>query len=580
MFHPVFPVLLAISPLAGCQAEQVGPEVQLAHLGEQSRGFASLQEQFERANPGYGLTWLPLASVVRAARPSVAFVQRGAGIGVHSSGKSEYTVGDLFCLQAGETLQLDPPAGLLVFALPQPLAQSPPPVIRPDWDANITDQPGGCATEGDAYRRILLTWQGKNGPYLSRQINAHRVRIHDSFTHYHPRKGGFDEFYLVQEAPPGARLLVSEKLERLLAPESVTKKQVAGLLREIPLHVGDFIYLPRGTVHRGMGGAVVQVITTPGFVPGAEISVDGELEAINERLQLQGMEALPFHRGPNFVSVDPVPGGGIQVTIGGKPFTTLRADLRHPDLWPLRNSSGHALTRGFPRTEIDGERRDHSHHQGLWYAHGQVNGLDFWHDKNLTVEMRRGELASGQNRGSWTTENAWLDQRGDVVVVDHRVHTAFVRSDVRGLDFDLTLQAKEEPVVFGDTKEGSFALRVAQGLVADAGGTLLDSEERTGKNVWGKRSRWIQARGKVNGQAAAVVLADHSENPRSPTHWHARTYGLLAANPFGVSFFERQPKGSGDLALAAGESIRFRYRVLLFSRHPSDEEVAALLKDW
>ena len=580
MLHPVLPLLLAIFALAANLQAAAAQTVQVAHLDEQASGMDAIREQFEQANPGYGLTWLPQASQLGATNATVALVQSGSGMCVHPGGKSAYALGDLFCLNSGESLQLEPPASLLVFTLPQPLASSPPAVIRPDWDEKITDQPGGCATAGDAYRRILLTWQGKNGPYRSRQINVHRVRIHDSFTHYHPLKGGFDEFYLVQEAPVGARLLLSEELDTLLAPKSVSKKQSAGLLREIHLRVGDLIYLPRGTVHRGMGGAVVQVITTPGFVPGAEISVDGEIEAINERLQLQGTDALPFHRGPNFVSVEAIPAGGVRVKIGGSPFTTLGNDLRHPDFWPLRNSAGHNLCRGYPRVEIEGERRDHPHHQGLWFAHGQVNGLDFWHDKNLSVVTEAGELVSGPSKGSWSTENTWLNARGDVLMMDKRMHTAFVSGDVRGLDFDISLRALEQPVVFGDTKEGSFALRVAQGLVADAGASLVDSEGRSGKKVWGKRARWIQARGKVNGQAAAVVLADHRNNPRAPTHWHARTYGLLAANPFGLSFFENQPKNSGDLTIAAGESIRFRYRVLLFARHPSDQEVESLLKDW
>ncbi|MGK0483173.1 MAG: hypothetical protein ACJAQ3_003155, partial [Planctomycetota bacterium] len=148
----------------------------------------------------------------------------------------------------------------------------------------------------DAYRRILLTWQGKVGPYLYHAINAHRVRILDSFTHYHPKEGGFDEFYLVQEAPPGAELIVSEHLDAIQGLAAVTRDDVQDLLRRIPLSAGDLIYLPRTVVHRGLGGAVVQVITVPGFVPGAEIGVDSDLTKLNRRLGLSGDQALPVHR--------------------------------------------------------------------------------------------------------------------------------------------------------------------------------------------------------------------------------------------------------------------------------------------
>src|SRR5690606_3808890 len=136
-----------------------------------------------------------------------------------------------------------------------------PGFIRPDWDPNITDVPGGCATETNAYRRILLTWKKDVGHYLYHALNAHRVRITDSFSHYHPKVGGFDEFYLVQMVQPEARIITSEKTEVIVQPEKVTKKQTEDLLREDALSVGDLVYLPRGVVHRGVGGVLAQVIT-------------------------------------------------------------------------------------------------------------------------------------------------------------------------------------------------------------------------------------------------------------------------------------------------------------------------------
>lgn len=59
--------------------------------------------------------------------------------------------------------------------------------------------------------------------------------------------------------------------------------------------VGDLVYLPRGVMHRGVGGVVTQVITVPGFIPGSEIGVDHHLRAINERLQLEGERKLPYN---------------------------------------------------------------------------------------------------------------------------------------------------------------------------------------------------------------------------------------------------------------------------------------------
>ena len=170
-----------------------------------------------------------------------------------------------------------------------------PAAIRPDWDPNITDVPGGCATETGAYRRILLTWLKDNGPYTFHGLNAHRVRITDSFTHYHPVDTGFDEFYLVQMSNDEDRLLTSYHAEAIESPETMTP-ELAGQLFEVhDVRAGDLIYLPRGVIHRGLGGVLAQVITVPGFRPGTEIGVDHHLLAINERLGLEGDDALPYN---------------------------------------------------------------------------------------------------------------------------------------------------------------------------------------------------------------------------------------------------------------------------------------------
>ena len=169
-----------------------------------------------------------------------------------------------------------------------------PSFLRPDWHPGITDTPGGCATERGAYRRVVLTWLRRNGRFNYRALNAHRVRISDSFTHYHPLDGGFDEFYLVQMLQPGARLLTSTRTEDIVA-ESVRADEVDELFESHELRKGELVYIPRGVVHRGLGGVLAHVITAPGFVPGAEIGVDHHLRAINEKLGLRGKRALPLH---------------------------------------------------------------------------------------------------------------------------------------------------------------------------------------------------------------------------------------------------------------------------------------------
>ncbi|NQU48268.1 MAG: PmoA family protein [Planctomycetes bacterium] len=588
---PILTILLATVALdGGLQASESLPQkthsqpssaqAMLAKLGDSASGFAELRASFERRNAGHQMQWMPAAEKFECTDPAVVFVQSGTGKVQLPAGTSEFSVGDILCLKVGQTCSFNPPADLLIFRLPKPIAAGLPSLIRPDWDENITDTPGGCATEGDAYRRICLTWLGKNGPYLCHQINAHRVRIHDSFTHYHPIKGGFDEFYLVQEAPPGARLLVSEKLEIMLDPKGLTAEKAADLMREIPLHKNDLIYLPRGVVHRGLGGAVVQVITIPGFVPGAEIPVDEEIQSINRKLKLKDAKALPYHRGTDYVEMRSREKGETDVFIGGKPFTTLRMDRRLPDLWPLRNAAGQEVTRTWPRTLVVGEKQDHPHHQSLWFAHGEMNGIDFWHDSKAIVVQKSVRRHSDKISGWVESDNEWRFGESKIVATDRRRIRAFVDGDVRGLDFDITLTAGPDGLLFGDTKEGMFALRVAKDLVVDNGAELVNDRGNSGGQVWGKPARWILAKGNAGGKPAAVVMAGQRDNPRHPTHWHARKYGLLAANPFGLHDFTGANKGSGDLLIGAGASVRFRYRVLVFARHPPNEEIERLLNDY
>jgi len=297
------PFLSLFFLLCGSALAQEVTQVKFAKLHEpDAPGLSDIKEAFMKNNPGYDLAYLNATREVPGKDITrVLFIQQGGGTahitdnqGANKS--SKVSVGDIVLLNAGEKMEADSLLGLLVFTVPEKPSDAIPSFVRPDWDPNITDIPGGCATETNAYRRILLTWHKDVGNYLYHSINAHRVRIMDSFSHYHPKVQGFDEFYLVQMVLPGAKLFTSEKVEQLASPENVTKEQVEGLIQEHSLEVGDLIYLPRGVMHRGFGGVLAQVITVPGFIPGSQYGVDHFLRQINENLGLKAGEALPFNR--------------------------------------------------------------------------------------------------------------------------------------------------------------------------------------------------------------------------------------------------------------------------------------------
>ena len=287
-------------------------------------------------------------------------------------------------------------------------------------------------------------------------------------------------------------------------------------------------------------------------------------------------------------------GDRVLVTVDGKPFTEYRPGGEAdggghlPYLYPIHGPSGQALTRNWPMAEGEGEEQDHPHHRSLWFAHGAV-GLadgskrhDFWTGRDGSAIVHRQVLAfeSGET-GVLRTASAWVAPGGEAVLRDERTmrfHTGALEAGQawRAIDFDIRLRAGDEAVVLGDTKEGTMAIRVAPTLRHQgdhAAGEMLNSEGVEGVDVWGKRAAWVHYSGPVDGRPVGIAIFDHPGNFRHPTWWHARAYGLFAANPFGVHDFERAKKGTGDWTIPAGGELRLRYRLLFHDGEVSPEQL-------
>lgn len=267
----------------------------LARPGGDAAGFAAIREAFAARNPSCSIAYVPRLSSLTAPATAIVFVHAGETRGEVGDSTSDLGVGDVVLLRPGESLTVGSAVAALVFHATELPPDDVPTFLRPDWDPEITDTPGGCATDTDAYRRVVLTWLDANGPYTYRALNAHRVRMTDSFSHYHPLDGGFDELYLVQGVRPGARVITSSQVTTIESSAVVAAEQVPTLVEQVALECGDLCYMPRGVMHRGIGGVLAHVITVPGFVPGSEIGVDHHLRRINERFGLEGEAALPFH---------------------------------------------------------------------------------------------------------------------------------------------------------------------------------------------------------------------------------------------------------------------------------------------
>ena len=276
---------------------------------------------------------------------------------------------------------------------------------------------------------------------------------------------------------------------------------------------------------------------------------------------------------------------GYDIAIDGQPFAGYVTDEKGtPIIWPIFGPTGKKMSRDFPMIERNDttEAKDHLHHRSLWFNHGDVNGVDFWAIKNVKmktgkiVHRRFVEAKSDGQTATLVTENDWKDNDEQVLCSDVRTLRFGKTDGMRYIDFDVTVTAVLDQVVFADTKEGSLGFRVPGTMDVDAkkrnpewGGRIVNAEGLTDDAAWAKRSAWVDYTGPVEGETLGIAILNHPSSFRYPTYWHVRTYGLFAANPFGIHDFEKKEEKIGELVLKKGESFTVRYR-LLFHRQDAD----------
>ena len=289
----------------------------------------------------------------------------------------------------------------------------------------------------------------------------------------------------------------------------------------------------------------------------------------------------------------------VDVTIDGKAFTSYRypATLQKPVLYPIVAASGVVVTRGYPLEPRPGEAADHPHHVGHWFNYGDVNGYDFWGHSDATpaankaragviVHTGLASIESGSGTGRLEALADWKIPDGTVLLRERTRFEFSGDTGRRAIDRTTTWTAAGAPVTFKDTKEGAFGIRVARALdhksvqpavvvgadgnpekkarvdSSEATGEYAASDGRRGESVWGTRGPWMALTGTIAGQPVTIAILDHPSNHAYPTYWHARGYGLFAANPFGRQGFDpAQPPAV--FTLKPGESIAFRHRILV-----------------
>jgi Methane oxygenase PmoA len=307
----------------------------------------------------------------------------------------------------------------------------------------------------------------------------------------------------------------------------------------------------------------------------------------------------------------------VDIIIDGTPFTSYvwPTTLAKPVLYPLRAADGTIVTRGFPLEPRPGERVDHPHHAGMWFNYGNVNDFDFWNNSDAikledapkmgnVIHRKIVSAKAGSEEGDLVVETDWITGKKNLVLKENTQFIFRGGPKFRSIDRITTLQAQGEKVVFHDDKEGLLGIRVARALEAPSdkpevftdgsgrptsvakmdntgvNGVYLTSEGKKGEAAWGTRGRWCMLSGRVGDDPVTIAIFDHPANPGFPTYWHARGYGLFAANPLGRNIFTNGKEPAMNFSIAPRESVTFRYRVLILSELASAEAAEKEYKDF
>jgi len=286
--------------------------------------------------------------------------------------------------------------------------------------------------------------------------------------------------------------------------------------------------------------------------------------------------------------------GRIDVKIDGQLFTSYHYEgVPKPALYPVRWIDGTGMTRRFPMEKaLPGESNDHVHHRSVFWGHRHVKGgkdgsiHDFWGENSNSGKQVATEVKIGN---SILAANKWVSKTGETIATDNRIIRFNGDKSSRIIDYTITIHASEGDIVLMDDKDAGMGFRVPDSMCVSPHGTakikaegyMLNSEGVSGAACWGKSAKWVDYSGLVEGKILGVAMFDHPNNPRHPTSWHARSYGLCTANIFGKRHFEKlKDKNAGNYPLKIGQSLTFKYRLYWHASKGDAKKIEAQYRQW
>ncbi|MBN2633415.1 MAG: PmoA family protein [Bacteroidales bacterium] len=290
----------------------------------------------------------------------------------------------------------------------------------------------------------------------------------------------------------------------------------------------------------------------------------------------------------------------VDVMVDGKLFTSYQypQNMEKPYLYPVVAPSGSVVTRGFPLDPRKGERVDHPHHVGIWFNHGNVNGLDFWNNSSAIPAERKSRYghivvkevvkAKSGKKAALSVISEWKDNSENTLLVENTLYIFSADKNSRTIDHISTLTAANGTVTITDNKEGMFAIRVDRAfemptnqpaIYTDAMGNpekvratdntgvtgmYVSSSGKKGDDVWSSRNDWVLLSGTKDNVLTTMGVFDHPKNTGYPAHSHARGYGLFSTNNLGAQSYVKD-HAPVVVTLEKGQSITLRHRFYLTS---------------
>lgn len=268
----------------------------------------------------------------------------------------------------------------------------------------------------------------------------------------------------------------------------------------------------------------------------------------------------------------------IVVQVNGETFTEYLFGQEHkyPFFYPVNGPvTGKSVTtwdqEPWPHhsslyVSLDHVRSENVGHGNYWQPRDRLDTGQIF-SRNARIVEADGKKVVLQDEADWIVSPTETRQLRDT-----RKMTIWAPSpEIRIMDFEYQFEAMED-LVLGQTGHSFFSARMNTEIAVDGGGTIVDSQgNRDEAGTREQAADWSAYYGENDGATEGLAIIQHSGNPFYPAKWFTRNYGFMSPTPFAFD---------GDRELKKGETLAFRYRVVVFTGDHETAEIAAWREDF